>query len=258
LENGSYYEKTITFANGDGNLQAGRVAKFSVDFADVEKEVVAEPFYLYEIYKENGVAQGVVFWVSGDGKTAKIISLDRCEATAWSSDTTTPTKVTANPKVHEDCAANMSSVVNWLKENTDVTMKIVSFCQAKGEGWYWPAYYDLLQLAAAYNGVATHNDIKNKYATAVVHPSAEEAAAQAAFEAKLKEADPDATPLNTKTSVSTGTKGTGDRYWVCREDATDANGQSKSAFYVQYGYHNATSAGKTNKFFGRAVKVVTK
>ena len=259
-ENGDTYTKTITFANGDGNFQAGRIAKFSVSFADVAKDVVVEPFELLEVYKENGVAQGVVFWVSEDGQTAKIVSLDRCEATAWSSDTTTPTKVTAKPEVQqiEDCAANMSSVVNWLKDHTDVTMNIVSFCQAKGDGWYWPAYYDLCQLAAAYNGVATHNDIKNKYASSPVAPSTEEAAAQKAFEDKLKEADPEATPLNTNTSVSTGTKGTGDRYWACREDAVDANNQSKKAFYVQYGYHTATSAAKTNKFFGRAVKVVTK
>lgn len=260
LENGDTYTKTITFANGDGNFQAGRIAKFAVNFADVEKEEGIKPFQLYEIYKENEVAQGIVFWVSDDGQTAKIVSLDRCEATAWSSDTTTPTTVTTIPEVQEieGCAANMSSVVNWLKDHTDVTMNIVSFCQAKGDGWYWPAYHDLRQLAAAYNGVATYNDIKNKYGSSPVAPSTEEAAAQEAFEAKLKEADPNATPLNTNTSVSTGTKGTGDRYWACREANADDKNQSKSAFYVQYGYSNATSAGKSNQYFGRAVKVVTK
>lgn len=254
LENGSYYEKTITFANGDGNFQAGKIAKFSVNFADVEKVVVAEPFQLLEVYKENDVAQGVVFWVSDDGQTAKIVSLDRCEPTAWSNDLTS-IGVTANPKVDaiDDCAANMSIVVNWLKEHADVEIPIVSFCQAKGEGWYWPAYYDLLQLAAAYNGVATHSDIKNKYGSTPVAPSAEEAAAQAAFEAKLKEADPNADPLNANITYPIGTtKGSGDRYWACRERDND------ETFYVQYGYHVANYAKKTNVWFGRAVKVVKK
>lgn len=61
LNDGSYYEKTITFANGDGNFESGKIAKFSVNFADVAKVVPAEPFQLLEVYKENDVAQGVVF-----------------------------------------------------------------------------------------------------------------------------------------------------------------------------------------------------
>jgi len=259
LENGSYYEKTITFANGDGNFQAGKIAKFSVNFADVEKVVVAEPFQLLEVYKENDVAQGVVFWVSDDGQTAKIVSLDRCEASVWSSDNTTATKVTANPAVTDTagCAANMSAVLTWLENNSEVEMPIVNFCKAKGEGWYWPAYNDLQQLSAAYNGVAKHSNVSNKYSgSSQTAPSSAEKAAQDAFEAALKQADPNADPINdysiTGYYTTDKTKSFGDRYWACRE----YNGTN--AYYVQYGYQAYSHAGKKNNYYGRAVKIVTK
>lgn len=90
-----------------------------------------------DVWKENDKAVGVVFYVAEDGRSAKIVSLDRTETTvAWS--TIGGEYLGAGSKT--DGAANTSV----LKASAQASsMPILSFCAAHGDGWYWPACNEL-------------------------------------------------------------------------------------------------------------------
>lgn len=245
LENGDTYTKTITFANGDGNFQAGRIAKFAVNFADVEKDVVAEPFELLEVYKESGVAQGIVFWVSDDGQTAKIVSLDRLEKAAWASQRTSSNTIKESGTLaDEDGAVNTETIGKFLAdpEYSTITSAPYNYVTGKGSGWYWPTRAELWALAAAYNGKPAYSDVTKD--TNVSDLPEDERNAQIEFDALLTD----------NGGVALCGSDTGDSYWSSLASST-------KAFYVTLGlstsaktsdYQNSTVA------YTRAIKVVTK
>ena len=90
-----------------------------------------------DVWKENGKAVGVVFYVAEDGNSAKIVSLDRTETTvAWS----TEGGVYLGAGSKTDGAANTSVLKSSAQASS---MPILSFCASHGEGWYWPACNEL-------------------------------------------------------------------------------------------------------------------
>lgn len=94
------------------------------------------------VYKEGNVASGVVFWVSEDGSTAKIVSLDRTAThVAWS--TIGTDFLGADSK--EDGAANTAI----LKASVEAdSMPVLDFCAGLGAEWYWPASKELMAIYA--------------------------------------------------------------------------------------------------------------
>ena len=139
------YSKSVTFPAGRA-LVAGHIAQMSFDFAGITPETENEPvdpIALYEVWKENDKAVGVVFWVAEDGNSAKIVSLDRTSTTvAWS--TVGQTFLGADSK--GDGASNTAI----LKASAEASsMPILSFCAEHGEGWYWPACNELLAIYEA-------------------------------------------------------------------------------------------------------------
>ena len=132
------YSKTVTLP-ADRNLAAGHIAALTFDFSGIkasgeDNEPIAA---VGDVWKENDKAVGVVFYVAEDGRSAKIVSLDRTETTvAWS--TIGGEYLGAGSKT--DGAANTSV----LKASTQASsMPILSFCAAHGDGWYWPACNEL-------------------------------------------------------------------------------------------------------------------
>ena len=139
------YSKSVTFPAGR-TLISGHIAQMSFDFAGITPETENEPvdpIALYEVWKENDKAVGVVFWVAEDGNSAKIVSLDRTSTTvAWS--TVGQTFLGADSK--GDGASNTAI----LKASAEASsMPILSFCAEHGEGWYWPACNELLAIYEA-------------------------------------------------------------------------------------------------------------
>lgn len=253
------YTKEIVFSATTGHFRAGRVAKFSVDFEGITP-VANDQFVLREVYKNTqGNVEGVVFWVSDDGLTAKIVGLNRCDAAAWWSEDAGEATGAID---QEDGANNMIALSSFLESNHEnsiggsvpyIKIPMTDFCAEQGLGWYWPSYNELRALAATYHGVSAYGSIKRKQTDNL--DDGTEFLAQEAFDKLLT--DNGGVALNTATTHSTN----GDRYWSSSERETDYSGKAARtlAGFVQFGFYNANLyTEKTKSYFGRAVKVVKK
>ena len=134
------YSKEVTLP-ADRNLAAGHIATLTFDFSGITPSSGAEDnepiAAVGDVWKENGKAVGVVFYVAEDGNSAKIVSLDRTETTvAWS----TEGGVYLGAGSKTDGAANTSVLKSSAQASS---MPILSFCASHGEGWYWPACNEL-------------------------------------------------------------------------------------------------------------------
>lgn len=142
-------------------------------------------------YEEDGKVVGIVFWVSDDGQSAKIVSLDRTEKIAWSTEGTTLLGATST----SDGAANTA----LLKESAEAaSIPMLAFCESHGEGWYWPAIDELTALFEVYNGTS-YDDATGKVPEQI---NEAEKAARAAFDKLLT--DNGGTALNTAAENNNG------------------------------------------------------
>lgn len=230
----TYYAKQIEFTTG-GNFEAGRIAKFAVNFAGVETNTELS------VYKEGGQAVGIRYSTTKDPEDCDhVISLKRSDATPWMLDTggvaaSEATGVTANSA---DGRKDWATLSTWLSENIDYTMPIYDFCKALGEGWYCPSGTELLEFCRQ-----------------VYRPNDPQIEVMLAYNG--------GDLLNGYSSVDEDT--TGDRYWTTREISnTPAN-----AYWVRFDPidndksdgtakddWNSSGQKKTKKYFGRAVKIV--
>lgn len=253
--NGDTYTKTITFANGDGNFQAGRIAKFAVNFADVAKD--AEPFELYEVYKENGVAQGIVFWVSDNGQEAKIVSLDRSNPCQWANDISISMDCTST----DDGDSNTAKIGEGLQTNAGLISDPYTFCTQKGAGWYWPARFELREIAAAYHGVTSWANV-TKGKTLSDLPE-KERMAQIEFDKLLIQNG--GVALNTLADGEAGGDASDDdltangcRYWSSTENSTS---KAVQLCFGKVAENNSTKTGGTTGstlIYTRAIKKVNR
>ena len=230
----TYYAKQIEFTTG-GNFQAGRIAKFAVNFAGVETNTELS------VYKEDGKAVGIRYSTTKDpANTDKVFSLTRSAATPWMLDSagaaaSVTTGLTANST---DGRTDWATLSTWLSEHPDYTMPIYDFCKALGEGWYCPSGTELLEFCRQ-----------------VYRPNDPQIEVMLAYNG--------GDLLNGYSSVDEDT--TGDRYWTTREIAkTPAN-----AYWVRFDPidndksdgtakddWNSSGQKKTKKYFGRAIKVI--
>lgn len=190
-------------------------------------------------YEENGRVVGIVFWVSEDGQSAKIVSLDRTEKIAWSTEGKTLLGATSTA----DGAANTA----LLKQSAEAaSIPMLAFCEQHGEGWYWPAVDELKVLFEAYNGTS--------YADAsFAQPKdllPEEQAARTAFDKLLT--DNGGTAINTAAQNNNG-----DAYIASTEiTATNCDYVRFGKKYIGSEGGGATKTGTTRH--GRCVKLVGK
>ena len=228
----TYYAKTITFNTG-GNFQAGRIAKFSVNFSGVETNSALS------VYKESGVAKGIRYSTTLDAaNTDKIISLTRTDANYWMTDSagTTGKNVATGATQHGtetklNGTKNWATLTKWLATDNNAStykLPIYDFCKSLGDGWYWPNAWDLLYFSReAYKPYAAQIEVMLAYNGGDL--------------------------INTHS-----TNATGDRYWASREIESDPT----KAYYVQMDAteketKNDKGASKSaNKYFGRGVKIV--
>lgn len=210
-----------------------------------EPEPEPDPLYkVYDVWYQNGVAAGIVFWVAEDGQSALVVSLDRTATTvAWSTD---GSHVIGTGE--SDGAAN-TALMRASEEAAAIPA--LAFCDAHGEGWFWPAMDEMKKLFEAYNGTAFD-------AATVAAPASitqEEKDARTAFDKALT--DNGGTAINTASENSTG-----DQYWTSTEQTDEKTGKvyaSTMRFGKVYASTPADQMGKTNasKRYVRCMKLVS-
>ncbi len=196
--------------------------------------VKADPFKLLETYSENGKVVGVVFWVSDDGQSAKIVALKRSAKIAWAVEgsVSKADSVIVGATSKSDGLANTAAIREFVKNSPD-DVPALTYLDGLGEGWYWPAIDELQALFEAYNG--TSYAAATKKAPASITDAEKEA--RAAFEKVLTDNDGD--------KINAAESGNGDQYLASTEPTSD---------YVDSSSGNVSPAGTiVNSFrFGKA------
>lgn len=153
----------------------------------------ADGFKLLDTYSEGGKVVGVVFWVSDDGMSAKIVSLTRSEKIAWAvAESSAATTLIEAAVDKADGSVNTAAIREFVKDSP-ADVPALAYLDALGEGWYWPAINELQSLFEAYNGTG-YDAATNAKPNGLTE---DEKAARAAFDAlltdnggvKLNEAD---------------------------------------------------------------------
>lgn len=247
----SYVENTAEEdRTGEVHIVAGSIlASVTVTQPGHKKEPDPEPepeplYKVRDVWYNGGVAAGVVFWVAEDGQSALVVSLDRTATTvAWSTDGS-----------HVIGTGQSDGAVNTAlcrASEEAASIPALAFCDAHGEGWYWPSMDEMTMLFEAYNGTSLAD-------ATFANPSAikdEEKAARAAFDKVL--VDNGGTALNTASENNAG-----DQYWTSTEQYDEKTGKAYASsfrFGKPYASTGADQMGKTNssKRYVRCVRLVS-
>ncbi len=153
----------------------------------------------FPLYKENDKNAGIVYWTSEDGKTSKVLSLQRTDQVAWSYNG--ENIIGCSDK--DDGIKNMS-VIETSPEAADIPA--FGFCKSLGEGWYWPAINEMRGVFEAYNG-KPYEEKGNVFPSEI---SDAEKEARAAFDLSL-------TTYGGVAMNLAGPSEKGDRYWSSTE-----------------------------------------
>ncbi len=204
-----------------------------------EPPVEKDTYGMYDLYYEDGKVAGVVFWVSEDRKSALVASLDRTGMIPWSYDGTHA--IGCDDK---DNGALNTAAIRASEEAASVPA--LEFCDAHGEGWYWPAINEYKLLFEAYNGTSTENATKDKPANI----TEAEKTSRAAFDKLLT--DNGGTAMNTAAEDATG-----DNYWASNEQTVKGVVYGSALRFGKYYDGDGEPYGKTsaNKYV-RAIKAV--
>lgn len=150
---------TLTAAGAQGASEASATVK--VEQKAPEK---ADGFKLLDTWSENGRVVGVVFWVSEDGMSAKVVSLKRSANIAWAvagSVSRADVTLIEGAADKSDGQANTDAIRAFVKDSYD-DVPALAYIDGLGEGWYWPAAYELQALFEAYNGTSYDNATNSK------------------------------------------------------------------------------------------------
>lgn len=201
----------------------------------------------FPVYQEGGKNIGIVYWTSEDGKTSKVLSLARTESIPWSYNGS----AFLGAADEDDGAAN-TEILKASAEAADIPA--LAFCESLGEGWYWPALNEMVEIFDIYNGVPYAELEENKATATPDKITDEEKASRDAFDLSLTTYG--GTAMNTADPTTKG-----DRYWTSTE-LTDGDKHYGSfmTFGKAYKSYPADTPGKTNASGGRyarCIKVIT-
>lgn len=185
---------------------------------DFDGIAASEGFKIGDVYPASGTPQGVVFWVADDGKSAKILGLKNMPQSVWME---LPDGMDTYP--------NISGLTGTKKTGIDYTSAIRE--SVNTNGYVVPMITFLDSLGADWYWPM---------------PS------------ELGEMRTNMTTLNTVLGNITGAEALiSAAYWACQESAVGSDGNSKG-YYYQLGTGDNSTKAKSSKYYGRAVKVVTK
>ena len=190
------------------------------------------------------VNDGVLFWISEDGKTGKVLAGPRGEGKAYCTDKTTATGEGGTQAAidRENGKANVA-VLKTVDASLD-KFPAAQYCDTMSPAgeWYLPAVDELTAIFKAYNGIALEG-------ATVDNPgkiSAEDKAARALFDAAVLSL-PGGVALNTKEESATG-----DSAFSSTETSLD------KAYYVRFGKALCDKANKNGTTrTARCIKVVS-
>ncbi|MBQ8917012.1 MAG: hypothetical protein IJ028_07530, partial [Alistipes sp.] len=253
------YTKSITLGD-NRKLQSGHIAKMTIDLSDATF-VPREDVMVGDVWYEAGKPVGVVFWVSEDKETIKILHLQRTtEKIAWS-DNTNKEGLSAGNDANPDGAANTAKLqTKYASSIASVPMlAYLNTLNADGNDWYWPSRNEFREICIAYEGMSgtawgTFDDNVNTPDKL----AAERRAAQIAFDKIL--IDNGGVALNTRADGDAGGDASddnlttaGDYYWVSNENSNGDKG-----IYTRVGKASEVNQTKTSAYcYGRAVKTIT-
>lgn len=241
---------TLDYKQNDSGIERKGTVTLYIGTENVTVTILMPPYFegeedkqfsIGDVYYEDGKAVGIIFWVDKTDKTiAKAVSLDR-QGGAWSTEGTA--FIGAYSMV--DGQANTTLIRN-SNEGKSGSIPALEFCDAHGEGWYWPAIEELKDLFEAYNGRSFDD------ASKVPGGDDQEKSARAKFDKILTD--------NGGTAIDLSTSGNGESYWASTEDHSDesyAKYGCNFRFYVPAMNMGAGQCKKTGtKRFIRCVKVI--
>lgn len=140
--------RAIRYANGEVELFGG--AETTAD-PEVAEEYVARIYEVGEWYDRAGV-RGIVCLVEADGRHGLVLSPD--EATlSWGRPAESGSSFPGG-SAYADGIANMREVERRIGKLglSWADFPALSWCRAKGEGWYLPSVDEWLRIGAAYHG----------------------------------------------------------------------------------------------------------
>ena len=224
--NGTENSYTLTSAR---TFAAGKMASASIS---------VKGYALLDI-----VENGVLFWISGDGKTGKVLAGPRGEGKAYCTDKTTATGDGGTQAAidRENGRVNVA-VLKSVDASLD-KFPAAQYCEtmAPAGEWYLPAIEELTAIFKAYNGTTIDG-------ATVDNPgkiSAEEKAARALFDAAVLSL-PGGVVLNAKDESTAG-----DSAFSSTETSLD------KAYYVRFGKALCDKAAKNGTArTARCIKVV--
>ena len=185
------------------------------------------------------VENGVLFWISEDGKTGKVVAGPRADGAAAK---VSESKTSVDGASSKDDGLFNTDAVKAV-DPTFATHPAFKFCADMGEGWYLPALREAYSLFAAYCGVAKYEDVDID-----VQPGdmpAEMQAARAFFDNQLLSLK-DGQKLDGVTKVGESV-------------FTSSESESGNAFYVIFGKRSKndnTGAKNSTSRTARCIKVV--
>ena len=217
-------------------LKAGMNGRFATCIISVKQS--AKSLAIGDI-----VNNGVLFWISEDGKTGKVLAGPRGEGMAYCTDKTTATGEGGTQAAidRENGKANVA-VLKAVDASLD-KFPAAQYCETMSPAgeWYLPAVDELTAIFKAYNGIALEG-------ATIDNPgkiSAEEKAARALFDAAVLSL-PGGVVLNTKEESATG-----DSAFSSTETSLD------KAYYVRFGKALCDKANKNGTTrTARCIKVV--
>ena len=246
---GKVYASTMRFGKVYASTPADQMGKTNASkrYVRCMKLVSGEPEKplqtKFPVYKENGRNVGIIYWTSEDGKTSKVLSLNRSEDVPWSN---AATPAFLNAVSADDGAANTATI----KASAEAAeIPAIAFCSSLGEEWYWPSLNELVEIFNVYNGVAYDPSAKSKLPSEI---SDEEKAARAAFDLSLT------TYGGVVMNAAAETK-TGERYWASTELVDEAAGKAYGSFMrfgKAYMSSLADTPGKGKSGDGRFVRCI--
>lgn len=213
----------------------------------------ANGFKVKEVYSEGGKAVGVVFWVSEDGMSAKIVALKRSEKVAWA---IADSKCGADKNIvgcddANDGSVNTAKLITYAGASASEDLPWLSYINSLGSGWYFPAHEELKALFAAYNGTTFGGATVSTYAN--LAEDSPEKLARIAFNKILTDLGGD--PLDDLSQSN------GDQYISSDESHEGTAGKDGQEVYsVRFGkvaLNKDTAKSGTSRYV-RGVKLVTK
>lgn len=209
------------------------------------KLITVDPWQVGDIVPDaEGLKGGIVFWVDpADGTKAKIVSLDRSEKMAWGVDDV------RFDLSDSDGAVNSAKIA---EHEQAATCTALTWCTARGKGWYLPSKNELTDLFDLYNGCHSGDGFTSAN-TEEISPA--EKAQRDKIEKLFIDAGGD--PLNgTADAYGSASTGAGDSYWASNEKSSGTD----QAFYVRFGkfINSSTSKKSSATRYVRAMRTVEK